>query len=331
MTKKKTVFMLLVLSLSLSKVLAFGVASAQTEDAGVEISVEISIDQAGDWDLAGGEERQKDALPGGQTSSPDIEESVENAPAEPPPLESVASKDESPEPRTREVTREPAREAKGREAEDRKVEDSEPKKGQEAKARTTKTQAAKTPAKPRKPAPPRPHNPVPPVPMEVRRETVYNVTLGSGIDEALTMLGYAGYPPVGMPFVKKGKTYYAVQGLPAVLPFSLTDRAVSWRFYVTAYHGSVSSVVIQLDYDGSRSFEDLKNAVWNEFSYMAGVNGVRGVRAVDRVFGYEVGAALSNAYGIWMYVTDNANRTCRLEIEHVDLTNLSYYWMAGGQ
>lgn len=164
---------------------------------------------------------------------------------------------------------------------------------------------------------------------------VYGVTLGSNIDEALAYLGSVGYPVTRMPFVEKGRVYYPIQGFfaaaAAALPFSLTDRAVSGQFYVTAYNGAVLSVVIRLDYDRSRSFEDLKSAVWNAFPYLTGQGDLRGVHVADGIFRYEIGTALTNTYGIWMHVTDKTHGTCRLELEHVDLTHFSYYWMAGGQ
>jgi hypothetical protein len=73
----------------------------------------------------------------------------------------------------------------------------------------------------------------------------------------------------------------------------------------------------------------LKNTLRQELPSLTGISDTRGVKIADSIFSYEIGMALSNTYGIWMYVTDKANGTCRLEIEHIDLINLSHYWMAG--
>jgi hypothetical protein len=98
-----------------------------------------------------------------------------------------------------------------------------------------------------------------------------------------------------------------------------------------SYNEAVLSVIVQLNYDKTRPFEELKNALWKELPSLTGISDTRGVKTEENIFSYEIGLALSNTYGIWMYVTDKANGTSRLEIEHVDLTNLSHYWMAGSK
>jgi hypothetical protein len=130
-------------------------------------------------------------------------------------------------------------------------------------------------------------------------------------------------------FVKEGKTYCTIVGFPIALPASLTANATSRHFYITAYNEAVLSVIIQLDYDETRSFEELKNTLRQELPSLTGMSDTRGAKTADGLFSYEIGLALSRTYGIWMYVTDKANGTCGLEIEHIDLTNLSHYWMGG--
>jgi hypothetical protein len=169
------------------------------------------------------------------------------------------------------------------------------------------------------------------VPAPRESVTVYGITLGSNIDEALEALKKNGYPTDGAPFLKSGRMYHSVQGLPAVLPNSLLENAVSACFYLAAYNDAVLSVIVQLDYNRSRSFDDLKNALWQAFPELTGSHDSRGVKISDNIFSYELGVSLPNHHGTWMYATDKANGTCRLEIEHVDLVNLSYYWSAGGK
>jgi tetratricopeptide (TPR) repeat protein len=201
---------------------------------------------------------------------------------------------------------------------------------QEAKSQKTPPREAKNPPKPKKSVPSK-ETPNKPAQAPPRYETVYGVTLGMNIEEAIAQLKKDGHSISGDSFVKKGKTYYSIEGFPAVLPSSLTMNAASRHFYVTAYNEAVLSVIAQLDYDETRSFEELKNTLWQELPSLTGIQDARGVKTADNIFSYEIGAALSNTYGIWMYVTDKANGTCRLEIEHVDLVNFSHYWMAGSK
>ncbi|MDR3231308.1 MAG: hypothetical protein LBT65_07700 [Synergistaceae bacterium] len=160
---------------------------------------------------------------------------------------------------------------------------------------------------------------------------VYGVTLRSNIDEALDTLKKKGHVTVDAPFLKKGRMYYPLRGLPAGLPRPLTDGATMVRFYITAYNEAVLSVIVQLDYDRGHSFDDVKSTLWKAFYEITGKNDTRGVRTSDNMFSYEAGVSLSNSCGVWMYATDKLDGTYSLEIEHVDLTNLSYYWMAGGK
>ncbi|MDR1978899.1 MAG: tetratricopeptide repeat protein [Synergistaceae bacterium] len=255
------------------------------------------------------EDRQKDALLGEQNAA-----SAPNAVPNPEEPEPEPSPEPQPEPAPVQDTPSP---------------DSSATTPQEAKPQKAAPQKEKTPSKPKKPSPKKVSEESAKAPL--RYETVYGVTLGSNIDEALAKLKENGYPSAGEPFAKDGRTYHPVQGLPAALPRSLTDGAVSGHFYVTAYNEGVLSIVVQLNYDNNRSFEDLKNTLERELPELTGKSDTRGIRATESIFSYEVGLALSNTYGIWMYVTDKANGTFRVEIEHVDLTNLSHYWMAGGK
>jgi tetratricopeptide (TPR) repeat protein len=207
-------------------------------------------------------------------------------------------------------------------------------KPQEAESQKKQPQETKASPKPKKPAasPKKASDkPVKPAQEPLRYETVYGITLGMSIDEAIARLKKDGHSIAGDSFVKQGKTYYSIEGFPAVLPPSLTKNAVSRHFYVTAYNEAVLSVIVQLDYDKTRFFEELKAALWQELPALTGIRDTRGLKTADNIFSYEIGAALSNTYGIWMYVTDKANGTSRLEIEHVDLVNFSHYWMAGSK
>jgi hypothetical protein len=131
--------------------------------------------------------------------------------------------------------------------------------------------------------------------------------------------------------LKDGKTYYSIQGLAADWPSSLAYGALYERCYVVAYKSAVLSVIMERDYDSSRSFEELKAAVSEALPALAGRDDTKGLKAMNSVFSYELRLALSRFYGLWSSVTDKVNGTFRLEVEHIDLTNLSYYWMAGGQ
>jgi hypothetical protein len=98
-----------------------------------------------------------------------------------------------------------------------------------------------------------------------------------------------------------------------------------------AYNDAVLSVLVERDYGARRSFDDLKAAALEALPALGGRDNVRGVNVSSSIFSYELRVALSRSYGLWSSVTDKANGTFRLEVEHIDLTNLSYYWMAGGQ
>jgi tetratricopeptide (TPR) repeat protein len=242
--------------------------------------------------LTDSEERQKDVLLGEQNAS-----SAPKTAAEAPAQKARGSKPPVAEPRKNKPQKAKPREAKA---------------PQPPKAAASSKEA---PAKPAQ--------------TPLRYGTVYGITLGMKIDEAITRLKKDGHPIAGDAFVKEGKTYYAVEGFPAVLPSSLTMNAVSRHFYVTEYNEAVLSVIVQLNYDKTRPFEKLKNTLREELPSLTGISDTRGAKAKDNIFSYEIGLALSNTYGIWMYVTDKANGTSSLEIEHVNLTNLSHYWMAG--
>jgi tetratricopeptide (TPR) repeat protein len=255
-------------------------------------------------ELTDSDERQKDALLSEQNVSPVSDMGSESTPESESTQNAPVSDSSATEPQTT--------------------------KPQEAKSQKASPGEAKNPPKPKKPVPPK-ETPDKPAQTPLRYETVYGITLGMNIEETIVRLKKDGYSISGDSFVKKGKTYYSIEGFPAVLPLSLTANTASKHFYVTAYNEAVLSVIIQLDYDATRSFEELKNTLWQELSSLTGIQDARGVKTTDNIFSYEIGAALSNTYGIWMYVTDKANGTCRLEIEHVDLVNFSHYWMAGSK
>ncbi|MDR2176343.1 MAG: hypothetical protein LBO82_10475 [Synergistaceae bacterium] len=161
----------------------------------------------------------------------------------------------------------------------------------------------------------------------VRQAKVYGILLGAPIEEALAELRERGCK-VAKPFLKDGKAYYALQGISVVWPPSL-DGALYERCYISAYRDAVLSVIVERDYD--RPFEDLKETIFKELPVLAGQDDTKGVKSSSSVFGCELRLAVSRAHGLWSSVTDKLNGTCRLEIEHIDLVTLSYYWMAGGQ
>ncbi|GHV40330.1 hypothetical protein FACS1894187_21200 [Synergistales bacterium] len=261
-------------------------------------------------------ERQKEAL---LDEVPFEEVPFEEVPFEEVPFEEALFEDEEiEETKEEEVMAKPAEKPKEKPAEPAKP--AKPQKPQPTDKPVKASDAKNTKKPPEKPAA-----------KPAQSKAVYGVTLGSKIDEALAKLKSDGYSLDGAPFDKKGKTYHSVQGLPVELPDSLTKGSVSTQFYITAYNDAVLSLIIQLDYNSARSFDELKDTLQKEVPAVTGQSDSRGMKVTDNIFSRELGLTISHSYGIWMYVTDKGNGTCRLEIEHIDLANLSHYWMAGGK
>ncbi|MDR2527954.1 MAG: hypothetical protein LBD04_02905 [Synergistaceae bacterium] len=161
-----------------------------------------------------------------------------------------------------------------------------------------------------------------------RREVVYGVSLGVDIETALADLERAGHPLADEPFTKAGKVYYLLRGLPARPPRSLNSEAT--RFYITAYNGAVLSVIIQTSYGKERSFDEVKELLRETLAEI-GERDARGLKITENIFSYEMSLALSNSHGLWLSAVDKANGSSLVEIEHIDLVNVSHYWMAGGR
>ena len=164
-----------------------------------------------------------------------------------------------------------------------------------------------------------------------RRAVVYGVTLGAEIGEVLEALERTGRPVTDEPFTKAGKTYYPLRGLPSQLPRSLTRGSSSGRFYVTAYNGAVLSVIVQLDYGRDYLFDEVKDLLRRGMEEITGTSEPRGLKTAENIFSYEMSLALSNTHGLWLSAVDKVNGTSVAEIEHIDLVNVSHYWMAGGR
>jgi tetratricopeptide (TPR) repeat protein len=168
-------------------------------------------------------------------------------------------------------------------------------------------------------------------PRPIRREVVYGVALGAEIGEVLEALERTGHPVTDEPFTKAGKTYYPLRRLPSRLPHSLTGGSSSGRFYVTAYNGAVLSVIVQLDYGRDYSFDEVKDLLRRGMEEITGTSEPRGLKTAENIFSYEMSLALSRTHGLWLSAVDKANGTSAAEIEHIDLANVSHYWMAGGR
>jgi hypothetical protein len=184
-------------------------------------------------------------------------------------------------------------------------------------------------AKPRtqkRPNPPKEGKAKPAENPPARSDVVYGITLGSTVKEATVALAKRGWKISSEPFEKSGKTYYAVEGMRVPLPYSLESGVAHRHFYVVFHNGGVLSVNVELEYDKSRSFDDLKAASQQGIPSIAGTRKVVGMRTVDNVFSHEINFAISNTYGIWVVVTDKGNGACRLEIQHISLYGLSDYW-----
>ncbi|MDR1482386.1 MAG: hypothetical protein LBI74_07160 [Synergistaceae bacterium] len=185
----------------------------------------------------------------------------------------------------------------------------EPKDNQPKRDRVNKEQKDKTPAQ-----------------TSVKHETVYGITLDSPIDTALKDLKKNGSGTTGTPFTKDGKMYHQARGLRVKLPPLIERGSVNRHYYAVSYAERVLSVNVELNYDKSRSYAQLKESAKAEISALVGGREVIGVWATDHIFSHEINIALSNTYAIWIIVTDKGNGTCRMEIQHIDLFGLSNYW-----
>ncbi|GHS93118.1 hypothetical protein AGMMS50276_02670 [Synergistales bacterium] len=163
-----------------------------------------------------------------------------------------------------------------------------------------------------------------------QRPIAYGVTIGDNIKEAIKKLEQSGHPLMDAPFDKNGKTFYPIKNPPKQIPDFLTPHATSIQFYIVGYNDAVLSVIVQLNYDDTRGFEELKATMTDNFAKLTGVEGTRGVTATENIFSYEIGRALPNSYGIWSVVTDKGHGICSVEVQHIDLTNMSYYMSSRG-
>jgi tetratricopeptide (TPR) repeat protein len=205
----------------------------------------------------------------------------------------------------------PPKQAAAKPAEAEKPKSAKPKETEAAAKKSKKGQNAPAPEIPKRPP---------------RRDVVYGMTLGSPIGDALAALKKQGCDTSGEPFGKDGKIYHPARNFDDSLPPSLTGGVSHRRYYAVEHEGLLLSFNIELDYDRSVSYDELKNASRASLPALARDYAVRGVRSADNIFTQEINVALSNTYGMWIIASDKGNGTCRLEINHIDLYGLSGYW-----